>query len=381
MYVKGAWYAIICFMLRLPEVNETIGSYRILRLLGEGGMGAVYEVEHLGLGVRYALKAYVLDDEHADLFRKRFAAEGRLLARLNHPNLVRVIDLAFDETAGLLYYVMDLVLYKDGYAHTLDDLEPGGADEDQICDWFTQLCSALAYIHAQGIVHRDIKLNNILLAPDKHVVLSDFGISRVFGEKMRSEIGTTRTMVSGATGNLIVGPQGYMAPEVEAGEPATPAADVYALGVVFFKLLTGVWYDKDLEPDATRPATGITSAAKLLADFERPWRDVLPAMLATDPAKRPTDLHLLPERLAPGAAASPCRCGVSPHHKRGRQLPYSRGGETPPLRHNRLVLSALALLAIIIAAVTAFLLLKPSAPAANDDRLLEEAYSIPESVS
>jgi len=363
------WYNT--HMPHLPEINEAIGSYRVLRALGEGGMGTVYEVEHLGLGVRYALKAYVLDDEHAELFRKRFAAEGRLLARLCHPNLVRVIDLALDEATGLLYYVMDLVLYKDGYAHTLDDLEPGGADEDQIFEWFRQLCSALAYIHGQGIVHRDIKLNNILIAPDKHVVLSDFGISRVLGEKMRSEIGATRTMVSGATGSLIVGTQGYMAPEVEAGEPATPAADVYALGVVFFKLLTGVWYDKDLEPDASRPTTGITSASKLLADFERSWKDVLPAMLAKDPAKRPTDLDNLPKRIdAALSAASVVHVGAASR----------RTTMDAPPRWIRLVFITLFLLAIVIA-TSAILLLKTSASVPDDDRLLEEAYAIPETVS
>ncbi len=334
-------------------------------------MGAVYEVEHLQLGVHYALKAYVLDNSHAELFRKRFSAEGRLLARLNHPNLVRVIDLEFDEPTGLLYYVMDLVLYKDGEAHTLDDLEPGGADEDQIFDWFCQLCRALAYVHAQGIVHRDIKLNNILLAPDKHVVLSDFGISRVFGEKLRSEIGTTRTMASGVTGNLIVGTQGYMAPEVQAGQPATPAADIYALGVVFFKLLTGVWYDGDLEPDATRATTGVTNAVKLLADFERPWKDVLPAMLARDPVQRPTNLSDLPRRLAREtpvsgeAASSPLQSeNASSASPRRRLLPVLLIATT-------LLLAALA---------TAFFFLKPDT-ATDDDQLLEEAYAIPESVS
>ena len=363
-------------MLRLPEVNETLGSYRILRSLGEGGMGAVYEVEHLQLGVHYALKAYSLDDEHAALFRKRFSAEGRMLARLNHPNLVRVIDLAIDEATGLLYYVMDLVLYKDGYAHTLDDLEPGGADEDQIFAWFCQLCDALGYVHAQGIVHRDIKLNNILLAPDKRVVLSDFGISRVFSEKLRSEIGTTRTMVSGVTGGLIVGTHGYMAPEVEAGQPATPAADIYALGVVFFKLLTGVWYDGDLEPDATRAMTGVTNAVKLLADFERPWKDVLPAMLAKDPAKRPTDLATLPRHLDSAPSADEAL-------QNGEAMSSSllnKAANSTSRRRHLIVVAVVGAVLLLAALAAAYFVLKPD-PVSDDDRLIEEAYALPESVS
>lgn len=344
------------------EDGSIIGPYRVVRLLGEGGMGAVYEVKHVQLGVHYALKTYILDNDHAQLFRQRFLAEGRLLARLQHPNLVRVFDLTIDETTGTVYYVMDLVLYKDGYAHTLEDLEPGGADEDQIFDWFRQLCQALAYIHAQGIVHRDIKLNNILIAPDKHVVLSDFGISRIFKERLRSEIGTTRTLASSATQGLIVGTQGYMAPEIERGETATPASDVYALGVVFFKLLTGVWYNADLEPGATAAAPGVTNAARLLADFERPWKDLLPAMLAADPARRPTELAQLPARLD-------CRANEP------TPVPTRRTRKTPL----KLIAFASAA-AVLVTALTAWLLLRSAPTSVDDESLADEAFTIPESV-
>jgi len=340
-------------MVLNPE--SIIGSYRVIRPLGEGGMGAVYEVEHVQLGVRYALKTYTLADEHAELFRKRFAAEGKILARLNHPNLVRVIDLDWDEPNQVLYYVMDLVLYKDGEARTLADLEPGGADEDWIFEWFRELCGALAYVHANGIVHRDIKLNNILLAPDKHVVLSDFGISRVCGERMRRAVGSTQTTTM-ATGGLIVGTQGYMAPEVANGETATPAADVYSLGVVFFKMLTGVWYDADLAPEATANAS-TTNAVKLLADFERPWKDLLPAMLSADPTKRPTDLAALPQRLV-GATSSPL------------QSEKARQG-------SRSYIYAGMAIALILAAVAAWFFLRPAPTAPSDDALMDEAFEIP----
>ena len=112
--------------------RQVIGNYRIIRPLGEGGMAAVYEVEHLKLGVHYALKTFTLQEGHVELFRKRFSVEGKILARLNHPNLVRVIDLDLDEKAGALYYVMDLVLSEDGETHTLADVKPGEADEAQV---------------------------------------------------------------------------------------------------------------------------------------------------------------------------------------------------------------------------------------------------------
>ena len=354
------------------EQGSVLGTYRIVRLLGEGGMGAVYEVEHLQLGVHYALKTFTLDDEHRELFIRRFAAEGKMLARLKHPNLTSVFDLQQDGETGTLYYVMDLVLYKDGEAHTLADLEPGGADEDQIYAWFCQMCDALAYVHAQGIVHRDIKLNNILIAPDKHLVLSDFGISRVCDEKLRRALGTTRTMVSGVTGGLIVGTQGYMAPEVEAGEPATSAADVYALGVVFFKLLTGVWYDPDLEPDATHQTAGFTNAAKLLADFERPWDKALPAMLAKDPAKRPSNLTDLPGLLSRQDATA----------GEAAPTPLQSGKVRSGFRRRSRLLFLLIGVTLLLAAVAAVFVLNPSSgPVSDDDQLAEEAFAAPETPS
>lgn len=289
--------------------NQIIGSYRITRPLGEGGMATVYEVEHTKLGVHYALKTFTLQEGHVELFRKRFSVEGKILARLNHPNLVRVIDLDVDETLGVLYYVMDLVLYSDGETHTLADIKPGEADETQIYEWFRQMCDAVAYVHEQGIVHRDIKLNNILLAPDGHVVLSDFGISRVFDEKMRSDVNIEKTIVTGMTesGHLAMGTQGYMAPEILRGEEATPAADVYSLGVAFFRLLTNVWYDPCLAPKNDSADTIGMNSVKLLEPFDYRWVDALPLMLNENPSDRPTKLTELPARLPPPVAESPQR--------------------------------------------------------------------------
>ena len=342
------------------HANDVIGSYRVLRPLGQGGMGAVFEVEHVKLGVHYALKAYVLKDDNAELFRKKFAAEGRLLARLNHPNLVRVIDLDVDEQRGVLYYVMDLVLYKDGEARTLDDVELEGSDEDYLFNWFCQLSDALGYIHAQGIVHRDIKLNNILLASDAHVVLSDFGISRVVSDRLRGEVGATCTKVTVSGSKIVVGTHGYMAPEVLHGELATAASDVYALGVVFFKLLTGVWYSEDLEPKEAGTSSVRVDAVRLLAEFERPWKDVLPAMLRADPAKRPTDLPELARRLA--AASQP---------------PNAPASST---RRRRVRFAVLAAAVAVAALVALAVYLQPPKQQWNDDDLIRNAFALPESV-
>ena len=290
------------------------GSYRVIRPIGTGGMASVYEVEHIKLGVHYALKAFTFGADHADLFRKRFAAEGRILARLNHPGLVRVIDLELDESSGVSYYVMDLVLSQGGSPQTLADCEAGGVGEDRIKVWFRQMCEAVDYIHEQGIVHRDIKLNNILMASDGRVVLSDFGISKVCDEKLRQAVDVTVTMVTGVAngGHLAMGTQGYMAPEVANGGEVTPAADVYSLGVAFFRLLTNVWYDPCLAPCADSKETIGMNSLKLLQFFDYNWDELLPQMLEADPKKRPLRLAELASRLR----LKECQMATSPWPKR-----------------------------------------------------------------
>ena len=300
-------------------------------------MGAVYEVEHTQLGVHYALKTFTLEGGHVDLLKNKFLTEGKVLARLHDPHLVRVFDLNFDEATGMPYFVMDLVLSEDGSPRTLLDVKTEELDEDCVFEWFADLASAIDYIHAQGIVHRDIKLGNVLISSDGHVVLSDFGISRIFSERLRSDVKAVNTMVSEAatSARLMMGTQGYMAPEVARGEEATPAADSYSLGVMFVYLLTGIWY----EPGS--------KVFKLLETLEYRWIDVLPRLLSENPAERPTNLSELVETLRCASVAEP---------------------EKEPPRRKRRVLFALAgAAAVAVAAIGYFLFSQRSAPAAIDD--------------
>ena len=256
---------------------NTIGGYRVVRLLGKGGMAEVYEVEHPTLGIRRALKVFRADGERAELLRARFLAEGRLLVRLAHPRLVKVHDCGVDASLGAPYITMDLVVGANGEPHTLSSLhKERKTTETRLLDWYRDLADVLAYIHSAGVVHRDIKPSNILIDSAGHAVLADFGVSRISDDALRREISVEATMATDAAtaSRIVFGTANYLAPEVRSGGAATPASDIYALGVTLFRLLTGIWY----EPDS--------DAFGLLDGYDPIWRGIFPALLAESPADR-----------------------------------------------------------------------------------------------
>ena len=257
------------------QSGETIGVYRVIRLLGKGGMGAVYEVEHLELGTRMALKVFARDHGDVASLRRRFRTEGMALARLRHPNLLRVYDLGEDEGKSVLYFAMDLVLGADSASRTLADVQPGEADEAQLARWYMQLKSVLDYIHSAGVVHRDVKPGNVLIDTMGNAILGDFGISRFVDGELRRELDVESTMeAERSTAHKVMGSVMYLAPEVRRGEKATTAADAYALGVTFYRLLTGIWYEPGPVADG------------LLAEFGDEWSKALRQLLSDDPAAR-----------------------------------------------------------------------------------------------
>ena len=284
----------------LPQ-NSHMGGYRVVRLLGKGGMAEVYEVECEKTGAPYALKVFVCEQANAVFLKKRFLAEGRLLAKFHHPRLVRVYDFGFaDPEEKIPYYVMDLVLDGSGNPRTLRAaVEAGEADEACIAGWYEDLVEALAYVHGKGVVHRDVSLENAMVGPDGRAVLSDFGVAKIIDRDLRAELNLSLvTMV--AEQRPLMGKAFYLSPEVRAGAPETPASDYSALGVLVFYMLNQVWYT---------PGANVSA---MLALFDPRWQEILPALLQVEPAQRkPLPWRQSAPVVAPHRSRWPWLVGVS----------------------------------------------------------------------
>ncbi len=208
-------------------IGATLGNYKILAPLGQGGMARVYRAHQENLDREVAIKVlppwYAADRN----FVERFKLEARLVARLSHPNIVTVHDAS--EHNGHLYIVMQFV--EGGtLKQRLDLLREQGKimEVSEANRIFQQIASALSYAHEHGIIHRDIKPVNVLMDRSGRPILSDFGIAKALE-------GTKELTRPGAG----VGTPEYMSPEQCKGEPVDGRADIYALGVMLFEALTG----------------------------------------------------------------------------------------------------------------------------------------------
>ncbi|WP_374689400.1 serine/threonine protein kinase [Promineifilum sp.] len=196
--------------------------YRIVQLLGQGGMGAVYRAWDLNLKKTVALKE---NSDASPEARQQFEREATMLAHLSHPNLPRVTDHFFLSNQGQ-YLVMDYVEGED-LESMLDRLRR--LPEDQALNWVVQVCDALAYLHnrPQPIIHRDIKPANIRITQDGRAVLVDFGISKVYDAEAKTTLGARAVT------------PGYSPPEQYGGGSTDARSDIYALGATLYHLLTG----------------------------------------------------------------------------------------------------------------------------------------------
>lgn len=299
---------------------ERLGPYRIERKLGRGGMGTVYAgVDDAGRRVAVKVLAPALAAEPG--FRQRFDAEIESLKKLTHPGIVRLFG--FGEHDDYIFYAMEFV---DGPSLE-DELRAGRRfDWRETAELATQIARALRHAHDHGIIHRDIKPANLLLADEDQIKLSDFGIARLFGQRLTGSGG-------------VLGTAEYMAPEQAEGQPVSPRCDLYSLGCVMYAMLTGrppfvadslpAMIDKHRR-ESPKPLR--ERAADVPADLER----IVARLLAKSPDERiataqalARELEMMVDRLTLGSSrAQPATPPAAA--KRDEQEAESESHDRPP---------------------------------------------------
>lgn len=277
----------------LPPGNDRIaGRYEILGLLGVGGMGSVYRVRDLELDETVALKRLRRELVTAPGAVARLRQEVKLARRVTHPNVVRTFDLG--EHGDERFLTMEWI---DGHSLSQALACRGAFPADRVVAFGRQLCAGLSAAHRAGVLHRDLKPDNVLVTRDGRVVITDFGIARAAAE-------------AGATRAGLVGTPAYMAPEqVEAGGRIDARADQYALGAVLYEILTGerAWPGDEVFPVAlarlTRPPPDPRSRKP---DLPSRMADLVVRCMARSPEDRFPDVDAVAEALAAmGGSAGP----------------------------------------------------------------------------
>ena len=271
----------------MSTMTRVAGRYELVRPLGHGAMATVDLAHDTELDRRIALKRLAENLARDEDLQRRFIREARLAARLAHPNVVRVFDVGEDD--GRPFIAME---YVEG--ETLAELvaRRGSLPVSEAATLGMQMCAGLAAAHAAGLVHRDVKPQNLLLGTDGVLKLGDFGIAAGYE-------GTRLTLAG-----TVLGTAGYLAPEQARGEQVTAAADIYAVGAVLYELLTG------------QPARSAVSLAEIGAadGFDPPELAsrvpaappelvaAVTACLSIRPEDRPPSAAALARLLAPAAS-------------------------------------------------------------------------------
>lgn len=355
-----------------------IPGYQIERELGDGAMATVYLATQRSLERKVALKVMAAALAADPSFCERFLREGKTLARLSHPHTVTIHDIG---NVGHHYY-MAMEYLPNG---TLKDRIAEGVSPEQGIVWLRQIASALGYAHAQGLVHRDVKPANILFRANGSAVLSDFGIAKSLED---------RTQFTQA--GFAVGTPSYMSPEQARGQQVDGRADLYALGVVLYEILTG-----------KLPYSGSDSLSTALAHLTEPlpelpieqgrYQGILRKLLAKDPADRfpnadaliaaldglnasvpvddnqatqvrPVDLSALSAAVqAEPVSVTPALDTAVPHPTVAElRVPDPAANRDDGPRKPWMALLALALLAVVVAGGVGYWLLRPEAPPQPD---------------
>ena len=219
------------------------GRYQLIEQRASGGMAIVYRARDLSLSRIVAIKVLRPSLTNDATFLVRFRQEARNVANLSHPNIVTVYD--FGQDGNTYYIVME---YVDGQDLKKIIKAEAPLPIDRTLNLAIQICAGVGYAHRAGIVHADVKPQNVLVTADDHVKVTDFGIAQVLSETQPRE-----------RQSIVWGSPHYFAPEQAAGDPPTPASDVYAIGIVLFEMLTG-----------RQPYVGVDQQALALAHMHDP---------------------------------------------------------------------------------------------------------------
>ena len=322
-----------------PYAGRILGDYRIIEEIGAGGMGRVFLAENVHHKKRCALKMLPEEISQDITFRARFFDEARVMSDLNHPGIVRVHHTGEDK--GVYYLVMDYVSSAGGRSHSIHDeltetplrrIAPS-----KVLQWITQVARALAYAHHRGVIHRDIKPANILIDSEGNARITDFGLVKAVGkefllsqihrtiqqtsrgEAWQSTAGgsglklpgvlddftlaeTTRPDIAqgipgrrspsgasseGTGSRSLFGTYDYMSPELLEGKDATPQSDIYSLGVMAYRMLTG-----------RRPVGLAKPPSTMVRDLPRKWDAITARCLADNVAERYPNVDRLLKDLA-----------------------------------------------------------------------------------
>lgn len=326
----------------LPYVDdarpgERVGPYRVMRKLGEGGMGSVWLADRIegGFTQQVALKLMRVGAGGDEILIEGHR-ERNLLAQLNHPDIARLLDGGFD-AHGRPWFAME---YVEGI-ELCDWIERTQTDARTRLALFLRLCRAVAYAHERLIVHRDLKPSNVLVRPDGGPCLLDFGIARLLDANAAAESTSGHAFLTRA----------YAAPEQIDGGPLTTATDVFALGAILFELLTGLRYSTLRREDGsvTRPSAaldasasepGRVTAANLRGDLDA----IVLRALEGDPQRRYAGAQALADDVERYLATRPLRARPGGAFNRASKF----------VRRNRLATAAMVIAMLAMAVGTVF---------------------------
>ena len=285
-------------------VGETVSHYRILEKLGQGGMGEVFLAQDTTLDRKVALKFLPEELQQDPTARKRFLREAKSAAALDHPFICKIYEIgkAQDRTFIAMEYIQGMNLEER--------FVKGPLPIEDVLEIAWEIADALEGAHRRGIVHRDLKPANVMLIPEGHIKVMDFGLAkRVTPEGEEENVSTVLTQDGAAVGTVP-----YMSPEQVRGKPLDTRSDIFSFGVVLYEMVAGVHpFKKDSTMDTAQTILSVTPPpiARYVNDVPDLLQDTIRKMLAKDPGERyqtakglMTDLRQLNLDTAAGSALS-----------------------------------------------------------------------------